>query len=60
MYGVYIICVFSSIASVTAVYVRTHYTSSGKMSLEFVDMTECLDGYILSLGETIFQIFIDN
>lgn len=59
MYGVYIICVFSSIASVTAVYVRTHYTSSGKMSLEFVDMTECLDGYILSLGETVCQIFID-
>lgn len=59
MYGVYIICVFSSIASVTAVYVRTHYTSSGKMLLEFVDMTECLDGFILSFGETVCQIFID-
>ena len=42
MYGVYVICIFSSIASITAIYVRTHYTSSGKMALEFGDMTYCL------------------
>lgn len=42
MYGVYVICIFSSIASITAIYVRIHYTSSGKMVLEFVDMTEYL------------------